>query len=66
MTFCEVLKHGMTASGKHIVCTKCTDKYSTIDRYEITVFGKDGIEIFTIPTARTTWKKKYNAEQASN
>ena len=66
MTLCEVLKHGKTASGKHIVCTKYTDKYSTIDRYEISVIDKDGIMLFIIPTARTTWKKKYNAEQASN
>lgn len=61
MTFCEKLASGK--AGKYDVSAwKLTDKESKRPRYEITV-SADGIELYTIKAAKTTWKKRF-AEMA--
>lgn len=65
MTVTEILKSGKTARGKDITASVSIDKYSSVKRYEITI-SKDGIAWYTVPCAKTTWKKKYTTEQESN
>ena len=61
MTFCEKLASGK--AGKYdISAWKLTDKDSRAARYEISI-SADGIELYSVKTAKTTWKKRF-AEMA--
>lgn len=58
MTFYKVLAE--KENGKDTVTAyEKQDKYSTLKQYTILV-SRDGISLYEIQTARTTWKKKFN------
>lgn len=58
MTFCKELMS--KSNGKDtITAWELWDKNSLTPRYEITI-SRDSIAYEVIPTARTTWKKKFN------
>lgn len=62
MTFCNVLKEGITEHGRNITAYRCIDKYSVSDRYEVVV-SENSIAIWFERCAKTTWKKKFSAMQ---
>ena len=58
MTFCKVLATA-ERDGETVTAYENVDKYSSVKRYEIVV-SRGSISIQVIPTARTTWKRKFN------
>lgn len=60
MTIYKPLKSEVTDKGYCITATMKQEKFSNVWDYEIHV-AKDGLGVEVIPTARTTWKRKYNA-----
>jgi hypothetical protein len=58
MTFCKVLATA-ERDGETVTAYENVDKFSSVKRYEIVV-ARESIAVQVIPTARTTWKKKFN------
>lgn len=56
MTFCKALSE-RNINGKTVTAYRLIDKYTVSARYEITV-SINSVELYTIKTARSTWKKK--------
>ena len=58
MTFCKVLANA-ERDGETVTAYENVDKFSSVKRYEIVV-SRGSVAIQVIPTARTTWKRKFN------
>ena len=57
MTFYKLLAE-KEKNGKLISAYEKTEKFSAYSSYEIDI-SKDGLVYETIPTAKTTWKRKF-------
>ena len=60
MTFGKTLASAKVHDGKYtIIASENVDKFETNSYYRIDIVNADGLGFKTIPTARTTWKKKF-------
>lgn len=57
MTFYRTLAE-TERNGKTVTAYEKTEKFETVPSYEIVV-SRDGMGYLTVPTARTTWRKKF-------